>query len=132
MPWYSNRTFAHDFATDVVKDPDTGKHFLYLAEFTQPFRKFTTRPGILKESENIYRVARFVPHYFEALALRSAFNFKHLQAFESGQPGVGEVEGDRETRHVIRGEPLFGQPCVRLEPQTARFELLVKCCNSAL
>ena len=74
----------------------------------------------------IERVARFVSHYSQALSLRSAFDLEHLLALELGEPRVRQIERYRETGYVIRGEPFFGQPGVRLESESPFFEFFVK------
>jgi hypothetical protein len=77
----------------------------------------------MKVESVVYRVTRFVPHYSEALPFPSAFDFEHLLAFKFRQPRVGQVERNCEAWDVIRREPFFGQPDVRLEAQATRFEL---------
>jgi hypothetical protein len=46
---------------------------------------------------------------------RPAFDFEHLRAFEFLEPRVREVEGDRDARHAVRGEPFVGEPEVGTE-----------------
>ena len=39
---------------------------------------------------------------------------------------MGEIEGDGEAGNVVGREPLFGQPDMRLETQTARCQFFVQ------
>jgi hypothetical protein len=71
-------------------------------------------------------VACFVAHDSKAVALSATFDLEHLLALESSQPWVCQVEGYCKTGDFVWGEPLFGEPDMRLEAQAVLFEFLVK------
>jgi hypothetical protein len=69
-------------------------------------------------------MSRFVPHDLETLLLSATFDFEHLLALQFGKARVSEIEGDGEAGNVVRREPFFGQPDMRLETQTASLPAL--------
>ena len=55
---------------------------------------------------------------------RAAFDLEHLRPLELLEPGMRQVERDRDARDAVGREPLRRQPEMRLEPaQPARVEL---------
>ncbi len=80
----------------------------------------------VKPESGVERVAGFVPKDSQALGVRSAFNFEHLLAFELHQARMSEVKRNRDAGHAVWRKPLFRQPNMRFEPNSAGIELAVK------
>ena len=74
----------------------------------------------------IERVAGFVPQDAQALGVSAALDLEHLLAFELHQARVRQVKRDGNAGHAVRREPLFSQPDMRFETDSARVQFPVK------
>ena len=68
----------------------------------------------------------FVSQDAHAFLVSAAFDLQHLFAFQLHQPRMRKIKRNRDARHAIGREPLFGQPNMGFESDAARVELIVK------
>jgi hypothetical protein len=94
------------------------EHFLPLAAAVQGV-------GVLHD------VAGLVPQDLHALAARAAFHVLEHLAFEAGEAGVGEVEGDGDAGRRVGAEPLVRNPGMGLH-QAAPAQLTIQRLHAAL
>src|SRR5450432_208041 len=69
------------------------------------------------------RVSGLVPHDRHARRGVSTFHRMHLSTLESHESGVGEIEGNGESRNTRWRKPLFREPDVRTDAQGALLKL---------
>jgi hypothetical protein len=68
-------------------------------------------------------MAGFVPKDSHAPLVLAALDFEHLRFLEPLEPGMSEVERNRDRGTAVRREPLVGQVEVQRKPQLAGVEL---------
>ena len=78
------------------------------------------------------RVARFVAEQPQAIGPVATLDLEDLRALEALEPGVREIEGDRDAWDAVGREPFLGEPAVGAHAQISRPEFLVESLDRTL
>jgi hypothetical protein len=80
----------------------------------------------VQSERSVERVAGLVSQNAHAFGVAATLDLEHLFPFELNQAWVREVERYGDARHAVRRKPLFRQPNVRFEADSAVIQLTIE------